>query len=279
VINFRLQYCGKQQCEVSGNIYFVDGYGRKCGHQLPSRMFSEIQNKTEIISKWSIDGTLQSCHLKKSESVIFNINIKVDKIFNNMLIEDDHRSFDSSLSSDLMDMLQPDTSFMSDVRITLNDQTSLNAHKLILCARSPVFKTMLSSGLAETTSNEIAITDFEPAVVRAFVGHLYFDNPNSGQGLLSEDTANLYKLAHRYEVKSLFVLCEKELINSLTVENAVDRLLLADLHSSILMKNIVIRFISQNSVEILRSENSTFFERVSGDLLQDVVKELVEKKM
>ncbi len=46
------------------------------------------------------------------------------------------------------------------------------AHKFILCARFPVFKAMLISGLSESTSNEIVISDFSAEAIRVFVSYL-----------------------------------------------------------------------------------------------------------
>ena len=63
----------------------------------------------------------------------------------------------------------------SPVDIASYSNHRIPVHKLILEQRSPVFKTMLSSTMTESTSNKIIISDFDHDVVREFIRFLYFD--------------------------------------------------------------------------------------------------------
>jgi speckle-type POZ protein len=91
------------------------------------------------------------------------------------------------------------------VSVILKDSNTLTSHKLILCARSPVFKAMLTSGLSESTSNEIVISDFEPEVVHAFLKFLYSDKCST----LEQHSFALYQMADKYQVNSLKITCER----------------------------------------------------------------------
>jgi hypothetical protein len=64
-------------------------------------------------------------------------------------------------------------------------------HKMILELRSPVFKTMLSSTMKESTSNKIIITDFDHDVVREFIRFLYCDKE-----VLDQHAKSLLAMAH-----------------------------------------------------------------------------------
>ena len=60
------------------------------------------------------------------------------------------------------------TGWASDVEFKLGNVT-IPAHKAVLGARSPVFRAMFSSGMAESKSNDVVIDGVEPEVFREFL--------------------------------------------------------------------------------------------------------------
>jgi speckle-type POZ protein len=169
---------------------------------------------------------------------------------------------------------QQDSNLFYDACIVLNDLTGIPVHKFILSVRSPVFKAMLNSGLSETTSNEIVIVDFEPSVVKLFVDYLYTDECHDED---MHTICELYKMADKYQAQGLLILCEHKITALLYTTNVIECLLFADLMNNTHIKNKAIELIVKNSNDVINSENSDFFERITGKLAMDVVKALARK--
>jgi len=59
-------------------------------------------------------------------------------------------------------------------QVKSNDGVSFHAHKIILCAQSPVFNAMLASTTwKESTSNEVTLTGTDAIVLRHLLEYLY----------------------------------------------------------------------------------------------------------
>ncbi|GBB96041.1 hypothetical protein RclHR1_02670010 [Rhizophagus clarus] len=76
-----------------------------------------------------------------------------------------------SLSSDLRLILDDPT--LSDIKIKGNDGGEINAHRLILVARSEVFKRMLLSDMKEATQDVIEFQEFSSKALQVVVEYLY----------------------------------------------------------------------------------------------------------
>ena len=104
----------------------------------------------------------------------------------------------------------------------LDGKTEISSHKAILCARSPVLKAMLTSGLSESTSSEISISDFSAEVVRTFLPFLYTDQCVNGYNWTIDFNTQVMMIAHKYQVQKLIELCEVGLSGDLKLDNVQD---------------------------------------------------------
>jgi hypothetical protein len=145
-------------------------------------------------------------------------------------------------------------SFGSDMSVVVGNER-ISVHKFILGARSSVFKTMLTCGFSESTSNEILISDFEPTVVRGFVEYLYTDNVS--EFVMNLHSESLLQIAHKYNVQGLLILCEVHLSNHLTAQNIVSRLTLADTFNCVFLKDVCMKFVSENVREVFSIHSTT----------------------
>ena len=116
------------------------------------------------------------------------------------------------------------------------------AHKFVLSLRSPVFRAMLYGGLSETLSREVEIPDFPAEVVRAFLSYLYTDSCDAA--VMEQHGELLLAAACKYQVTGLESLCEEHLCATLSVENVVNVLFLADLYEARRLKYRALQFIS-----------------------------------
>jgi hypothetical protein len=140
----------------------------------------------------------------------------------------------------------------------------ISVHRLILSVRSPVLKAMLESGLTESVTGQLRITDVSAAAVQEFVRFLYSGNCNAA--LHAEQ---LLTLAHRYEVPDLQRLCEHSLQTNLSVSNVLPVLALAELYGSATLRKGVFAYIVRNAAVVLKSR--TFLPSLSPELCQEVL--------
>lgn len=112
----------------------------------------------------------------------------------------------------------------------------LQAHKAILAAHSPVFNTMFEQ---ESIKNRVEVNDMEPEVFKEMVCFIYTRKATKPHRMLHD----LLAAADKYHLEHLKVMCEEALSSNLSTENAVEILILADLHSVHQLKTQALDFI------------------------------------
>jgi speckle-type POZ protein len=124
-----------------------------------------------------------------------------------------------------------------DVTFEVEGQ-SISAHRLMLAARSPVFKSQLFGPMAETQMEHIKIDEMKAGVFKALLHFRYTDQ------LALELLQDLFMAADRYGLDKLTLLCEQQLEMNLSVDIVVTTLLLADQHNRAGLKEKCLHFAS-----------------------------------
>jgi len=106
----------------------------------------------------------------------------------------------------------------------LTDGVCFKAHKVILKARCPVFRSMFESQMIESTASSIPIHHCKPEVFRALLIYLYTDLLCVSQSLVLE----LVQLASQYGLRDLERLCEGFMYLNIDGENCLDLLQYSD---------------------------------------------------
>ncbi|GFY61342.1 speckle-type POZ protein B [Trichonephila inaurata madagascariensis] len=135
-----------------------------------------------------------------------------------------------------------------DTELRTPTQT-FSAHKNILSARSPIFKEMFRKDIEEKTGY-INITDVEGDTIHRMLLYMYTDTL---EDLKWETAPALYLAADKYQILSLKSKCSAFLISNLTVNNAYEVLILADMHQDKDLKNAVQDYILQNEKAVFCS--------------------------
>uniref|UniRef100_A0A0A9WJ35 Protein roadkill n=1 Tax=Lygus hesperus TaxID=30085 RepID=A0A0A9WJ35_LYGHE len=136
----------------------------------------------------------------------------------------------------------------SDVTLSVNGR-EFQAHKAILAARSPVFAAMFEHEMEERKLNRVAITDVEQEVLKEMLRFIY-----TGRAANLERMADdLLAAADKYALERLKVMCEEALCTNLSVDNAADTLILADLHSADQLKAQAIDFINTHATDVMET--------------------------
>ncbi|CAL1281801.1 unnamed protein product [Larinioides sclopetarius] len=140
--------------------------------------------------------------------------------------------------------------FLTDIMLT-SATKSFPDHKTVLCARSSVFRAMLTDDMKEKNTACIKVEDLENETVQHLLLFLYSD---SLEELQWESAIQLYYAADKYAIEKLKVLCSSFLIDNLNTSTASEFLLLADTHNDTQLKKIAEDFILKNEEEVFGSE-------------------------
>ncbi|OEL32025.1 BTB/POZ and MATH domain-containing protein 2 [Dichanthelium oligosanthes] len=163
-----------------------------------------------------------------------------------------------------------------DVKFRVGGKT-FSAHRLVLSARSPVFKAELYGPMREsTTSNVIRINDMEAEVFDALLTFMYTDTLPEMKG--QEESAmaqHLLVAADRYNLERLKLICEDTLCKHIDTDSAATILALAEQHNCHGLKDACFAFLSSSSTLEAVMETDGFEYLTSS--CPRVLKELVSK--
>jgi speckle-type POZ protein len=108
------------------------------------------------------------------------------------------------------------------------------AHRLVLAARSPVFKAELYGQMAESKMASITIQDMEASTFRSMLHYMYHGSLPNNDGKTDSFTLDQHLLvaADRYGLEMLKKICEDKLCaNGITLGSVVSLLELGEDHS------------------------------------------------
>eukprot|EP00914_Ancora_sagittata_P017416 GHVO01034306.1.p1 GENE.GHVO01034306.1~~GHVO01034306.1.p1 ORF type:complete len:293 (+),score=37.59 GHVO01034306.1:83-961(+) len=137
-----------------------------------------------------------------------------------------------TLARDLLSYFQNE---VKDVSIMCHGETFV-ANRIFLCARSPVFKAMLSGDFVEGLTQNIDINDFEPTVVEAFLEFVRTDSCSLLRDGTIKDLLDLYLLADKYQFGALCRRCEHRIMAMINRNNVLFVLTAAEATGKVAMK-------------------------------------------
>ncbi|KAK8936872.1 BTB/POZ and MATH domain-containing protein 4 [Platanthera zijinensis] len=157
----------------------------------------------------------------------------------------------------------------------------IHAHKLVLAARSPVFRTMFFGGVDETMG-EIIVTDFEPRVFKAMLHFIYRDTlddddvpvGSGSPGISVADTlaAKLLAAADKYGLGRLRLMCESYLCKDISVNSVASTLALAERFHALELKAACLRFAAENLSAVMRSSGFEYLKENCPSLQSELLK-------
>jgi len=153
---------------------------------------------------------------------------------------------ENRLSSDLGELFV--SGALSDVIVSCNGK-EFNCHKVVLAARSSVFRAMFEHNMEEKKNSAVKVEDVEGDAMEKLLHFIYTSKLDFLDSISFELAARVLAAADKYELPRLKVACEECLSTRLTVENACEVLVLADLHNTIQLKLHVFKFINDRRVE------------------------------
>ncbi|OEL26136.1 BTB/POZ and MATH domain-containing protein 2 [Dichanthelium oligosanthes] len=153
----------------------------------------------------------------------------------------------------------------------------IEAHKIILAARSPVFKAQFYGHMRETMMGHVTIKDMQPVIFKALLRFIYTGSVHSmGDDLDGDDYRDmlwhLLVAADRYAMDRLKLICQNILSKNLHVETVAATLALANQHKSEKLKEVCIEFITTNDTNaVVATQRFANLKRACPSVLAEIL--------
>lgn len=125
----------------------------------------------------------------------------------------------------------------------------------------------ISLSFKESFTGVIAICDIEVDVMKEMLLYMYTDEC-SDISIFDQMADSLLIAASKYQIDGLVRIAEDYLSLQITVDNAVNILLLADIYGACRLKESTLLYMSQNHGRVLQTKE---FQQLEGDLLKDTL--------
>lgn len=234
ITKYGLKFLG---CSVFGPFYMkqefhviTDGYSSKPTVREFHATSCEHYEWTPINPKLKCDGNILRITFKIKTSKVANFIIPPSQLM---------RELDPNIKNCVL----------TEVQLRLSCLEPMKAHKEILAARSPVFAAMFNSNMSEKQKNEVVIRDMSHHVLSELINYIYTDKANFPRTMGFE----LMAAADKYDLPRLKAACERAIFRSISVETAIDTLILADKHNANQLKTHTLRFIGTNADDVLKT--------------------------
>jgi len=160
-----------------------------------------------------------------------------------------------SLARDLQIALE--TGECADVTLKSEDGDSFMAHRQLLAMRSPVLRAMFHGSMLEAQSGVAHIPASSPCV-KQLLHFIYTDEIDaSTSGTPESVIVELLELGTQYVLPRLVAHAKDNLVQTLSADNAAERLMLAMKHSVEELKNACEEIIRVNLSAVMRTEGWT----------------------
>ncbi|KAI5572648.1 hypothetical protein BDE02_10G026400 [Populus trichocarpa] len=173
----------------------------------------------------------------------------------------------------------------TDVNFEVDGET-FASHKIVLAARSPVFRAQLFGPMKDQNTQCIKVEDMEAPVFKALIHFMYWDALPDIEELVGLNSKwvstlmaqHLLAAADRYALERLRLLCEARLCEDVAINTVATTLALAEQHQCIQLKSVCLKFIAlpENLKAVMQTDGFEYLKEscpsVITELLQYVAK-------
>ncbi|KAK1620342.1 hypothetical protein QYE76_025859 [Lolium multiflorum] len=140
---------------------------------------------------------------------------------------------------------------LTDVSFNVDGET-FSAHRLVLAARSPVFRAELYGQMAESKMASITIQDMRASTFASMLHYMYHDSlpspADDDEVFASHDIQHLLVAADRYGLEVLKQACEERLCFHIAVDTICSTLELAEEHTCPKLKSRCLDFLVHGEI-------------------------------
>ncbi|XP_073031922.1 BTB/POZ and MATH domain-containing protein 3-like [Primulina eburnea] len=180
-----------------------------------------------------------------------------------------------------------DTELNCDVVFHVGVET-FKAHKLVLVARSPVFRAQFFGHIGNPNSGRVELEDIEPSIFKALLHFIYSDSLPNFHEIIDSTSMSTYTImmqhllaaADRFGLERLKQLCEAKLCEDVSADTVATTLSLAEQHRCPQLKSICLKFAATNLGVVMESEGFKDLEESCPSLLSELLETvaLVDEK-
>lgn len=176
------------------------------------------------------------------------VNNKVKFFVEIAEVEDICKITKSNMSDNFQTILK--NGKFSDITFVINEK-KIQAHKVIVCARSPVFEAMFSNDCQEAKESKVVISDVSTEVFELLLHFMYTNKVKQMETYGQE----LLVAADKYEITDLVSNCVQYFVDNTTINSVVDLLIFADKCNIEHLKSMCTKFIVANYKEVVVTES------------------------
>ncbi|KAF1878602.1 hypothetical protein Lal_00047272 [Lupinus albus] len=168
----------------------------------------------------------------------------------------------------------------SDVSFEVNGEI-FAAHKLVLAARSPVFRAQLFGPMKDQNTQCIKIEDMEAPVFKALLHVIYWDSLPDMQELTGLNSKwattlmaqHLLAAADRYGLERLRLMCEASLCGDVAINTVATTLALAEQHHCFHLKAVCLNFIArpENLKAVMQTDGFEYLKESCPPVLTELL--------
>ncbi|KAL5567587.1 hypothetical protein UlMin_024162 [Ulmus minor] len=168
-----------------------------------------------------------------------------------------------------------------DVVFQVGDE-NFKAHKLILAARSPVFRAQFFGLVGDPNSDKVVVKDVEPFIFKAMLLFIYTDKlpdvcevmGSSSMCTFTVMVQHLLAAADLYNLDRLKLLCESKLCEEINADTVATTLALAEQYHCPQLKAMCLKFTANpaNLGVVMQSEGFKHLEESCPSMLSELLK-------
>ncbi|KAF8392488.1 hypothetical protein HHK36_022830 [Tetracentron sinense] len=161
------------------------------------------------------------------------------------------------------------------------DEEIFAAHKLVLAARSPVFRAQLFGPMKDRNTECIKIEDMEAPVFKALLHFIYWDALPDMQELTGLNSKwaftlmaqHLLAAADRYGLERLRLLCEAKLCEDVAINTVATTLTLAEQHHCFQLKAVCLKFVAspENLKAVMQTDGFEYLKESCPSVLTELL--------
>ncbi|XP_050355658.1 speckle-type POZ protein-like [Nymphalis io] len=253
--HLKMQFLGRDNdiieiCYLSPNPVFLKSILTICLKRFEERSIVIKEYHTVQANKWQYLATLFKRDIAGFDGRdIFllsdgSLRLKFQFIVTNDIKVDHSNVPEAQLSNDFENLLN--NGLFSDITMKSAEGNEYKVHKAVLASRSVVLKAHFEHNTTECHTN-IVESPLEAEVLTEVLTFIYSDKAPRVEHIPEK----LLAAADFYELSRLKSLCEEALHKKLTVENAIETLQLADLHSAKILKQLTLEFIKDGQAKLI----------------------------
>ncbi|XLR25647.1 hypothetical protein S83_053547, partial [Arachis hypogaea] len=168
----------------------------------------------------------------------------------------------------------------TDVSFEVNGEI-FAAHKLVIAARSPVFRAQLFGPMKDQNTDCIKVEDMEAPVFKALLHFMYWDTLPDLHELTGLNTKwattlmaqHLLAAADRYALERLRMMCEASLCEDVAINTVATTLALAEQHHCFQLKAVCLKFIAttENLRAVMQTDGFDYLKESCPSVLTELL--------